>query len=104
MHIIRYKLKSKLKSECLIALLTDLHGHIENVFLDSLKHERPDIIAIAGDFVDSSLMKNNDAINFLRACTEIAFTALSLGNHDYLINSNDLMFMKNMGVHVLDDS
>ena len=104
MNVIRYKLKTKLNSGYLIALLTDLHGHIENSLLDSLKQERPDIIAIAGDLVDSSLMKNNDAIELLRTCTEIAFTVLSLGNHDYLINNNDLMLMKNMGVHVLDDS
>lgn len=104
MRIVRYRVNTAMDTKYTIALISDLHGMFHAEILQSLKSENPDIIAIVGDFVDSSLQDNSEAISFLKECANICFTALSLGNHDYLICENDFHIMKNQGVHVLNDT
>lgn len=94
MRIVRYRVNTAMDTKYTIALISDLHGMFHAEILQSLKSENPDIIAIVGDFVDSSLQDNSEAISFLKECANICFTALSLGNHDYLICENDFHIMK----------
>ena len=104
MNLVQYTINANVKSRHLIALITDLHGKFETNVIRSLKREKPDIIAIAGDFADFSLQDNWASVDFLSECANIGFTAFSLGNHDYLINSSDFVVMQNVGVHLLNDS
>lgn len=88
MKSVHYNIKANVKKCYLIALVTDLHGRDGTDAISLLQKEKPDIIAIVGDLVDSSLQENQSSIDFLKKCTNIGFTVFSLGNHDYHINTS----------------
>ena len=81
-----------------IALLADLHDREFGWITDSLKTHNPDIICIAGDVVHRvDLITDGLVINrtkyvlpFLKACTEIAPTFMSLGNHEWTLYDEDI--------------
>ena len=94
-----------------IALLTDSHNHPMDHVLDSLNRHKPEIICIAGDFVRARLpkrghkMKNSrHARRFLKACAKIAPTYVSLGNHEWMLNSTDLKILASTGVRLLNNT
>ena len=104
MNSVHYTIKANVRKRYMIALVTDLHGRDGTDVISLLQEEKPDIIAIAGDLVDSSLQDNQSSIYFLKKCTKIGFTVFSLGNHDYHINSDDFAIIKDCGVQLLNDT
>lgn len=104
MKSVHYSIKANVIKCYLIALVTDLHGRDGTDVISLLQEEKPDIIAIAGDFVDSSLQENQLSIDFLKKCTNIGFTVFSLGNHDYHINNDDFAVIEDCGVQLLNDT
>ncbi len=112
-----------------IALLTDLHDHPCKGLLPSLKRQRPDLICVAGDFIlgfhpDSrkaadrylkwhqgtapgrlhAVRQIRYALHILAACTKIAPTYVSLGNHEWMFTKAELRFIEKTGVTLLDNS
>ena len=71
MKIVRYRVNTAMDTKYTIALISDLYGMFHAEILQSLKSENPDIIAIVGDFVDSSLQDNSKANSFLKECANI---------------------------------
>ena len=69
-----------------IAHLADLHntqfGEGNRELLDLLKKQKPDIIVITGDLVDSRHTDLEIALNFVREAAKIAPVYLSTGNHE----------------------
>ena len=65
-----------------IALLADLHHHPQKEVIDAVRCIKPDIITIAGDFV------NRSYVSFVREMTVIAPTFIGLGNHDVVYKSS----------------
>ena len=94
-----------------LALLADLHGRDPAPVLASVKAYRPELIAIAGDFIYGShpvddvspLSVQENALPFLQSCAAIAPTFLSLGNHEYMLDSTDLDAIAAKGVTLLDN-
>ena len=96
---------------CSLALLGDLHGKPYQKVTDSLRRRRPDLIAIAGDVINGSppeedrspLVSETNVLPFLEECNSIAPTFLSLGNHEWLLDEEDLSRIRSAGVTVLDN-
>lgn len=103
MKVVEYEIKTDLNSSYVIALVSDLHSNPGFQAIDSIIIRKPDIICITGDFVNTGLKDWPDSIEFLRKCISVSKTYLSLGNHDYLITKDDMAYMINMGVSVLND-
>lgn len=95
-----------------IALLADLHDREFDWITDSLKAHKPNIIAIAGDVVhrvdistDGLVINQTQyVLPFLKACSEIAPTYMSLGNHEWTLCNEDSSVIAETGVTVLDNS
>lgn len=55
MEVVQYKIKANTEKKYIIVLLSDLHSNPCFGLIDILEREVIDIIAISGDFVDTSL-------------------------------------------------
>lgn len=94
-----------------LALLGDLHGRSYVKVIDSLRIHKPQLIAVAGDIIYGKLPKDDisplesqhNVIPFLRSCAEISPTYLSLGNHEWLLDKDDLDRICDTGVILLDN-
>ncbi len=94
-----------------LALLADLHGRPFDAVIRSVVAHKPKIICIAGDILygshpaddQSPLDTQENILPFLRACAAIAPTYLSLGNHEWMLDKDDLAVISNTGVVVLDN-
>ena len=85
MKITRYQIAcEKIEKPMQIALACDLHDNPYQKVVDALKQEAPDLILIPGDLTDDEHINDGaqDPLAFLRACTEIAPTYYSPGNHE----------------------
>lgn len=79
--------------------------------LFSLRSHRPDLICITGDTLyggrpegDASPLETQvNVLPFLRSCAAIAPTFLSLGNHEWMVDQEDLRLLSSTGVTVLDN-
>lgn len=99
-----------------VALISDLHNRKGTEVLKSLEQKKPDIIAISGDIVmglrsdfeglagDMSLIEQQkNVIPFLKSCSEIAPTFVSLGNHEWFLSNDDISAIASTNVCVLDN-
>ena len=94
-----------------LALLGDLHGQPWQEVVNSLRRNRPEVIAIAGDIVYgqspvddlSPLVTQPYILPFLEHCAEIAPSFLSLGNHEWMLDERDLGQIRSTGVRLLDN-
>lgn len=95
-----------------IALLSDLHNADPTPVIASLRTRRPEIIAITGDVLygsrpegdKSPLETQKNVLPFLCSCASIAPTFLSLGNHEWTVDQEDIELLGETGVTVLDNS
>ena len=95
-----------------IALLSDLHDRPCEGVLSSLMRHRPEIICIAGDlFQGFRPWKERTAENYsknvlsvLEACRSVAPVFLSLGNHEWMLSTDDTEWLRSLGCTVLDNS
>ncbi len=103
-----YKLNIPLRT----ALLADLHDRPFGWITRSLIAHKPDIICIAGDtahrfdFSDDRLaiQQTRYVLPFLKACSEIAPTFMSLGNHEWRLCEEDIALLGETGATVLENS
>lgn len=94
-----------------LALLSDLHGRAYQRIISSLKRNAPDLICITGDIIDgmwpeddiSPLDSQTNVLPFLEQCAGIAPAYLSLGNHEHVLDREDLRKLEATGVTVLDN-
>lgn len=95
-----------------LALLGDMHGKPYQMVVNSLRSHHPEIIAIAGDILygghpaddRSPLVAQPYALPFLENCSAVAPTFLSLGNHEWMLDAEDLRQIAATGVTILDNS
>lgn len=74
-----------------IAQFSDFHNADFNgndCILEILKNEKPDIIAITGDLVDSRHTDIEISLDFIRKASEIAPCFYVTGNHEGALNNN----------------
>ena len=93
-----------------IAHISDLHnaeyGKNNEMLIDILKSESPDIIAITGDLIDSNNTDLEVAISFAQQAAKIAPCYFVAGNHEAWIGSQyeELKTsLENVGVTILQD-
>ena len=93
-----------------IAHISDLHnaeyGKNNEMLIDILKSESPDIIAITGDLIDSNNTDLEVAISFAQQAAKIAPCYFVAGNHEAWIGSQyeELRAsLENVGVTILQD-
>lgn len=87
MKISEYKIKNKRFSQKYVfALISDLHTESSLGVIEALKTIRPDYILAAGDIfeplLDKNRNKNQSGYELLAACSGIAPTIFSPGNHE----------------------
>lgn len=94
-----------------LALVSDLHSFPGDEALASLKKQRPELICVTGDFVlgrapreGRKLERSPEAASFLRACAGLAPTFVSLGNHEWMLDREDLEGIKELGAVPLDNA
>ena len=100
-----------------IAVVADLHARKGSEIIQSLKNHKPDLITIPGDFVQKKRPQENgkmldipivafqkNVVPFLTCCSEIAPTFVSLGNHEAVLDEDDLALVESSGVTVLDNT
>ena len=83
--ITRYSVKTNVGTKQLrIAVAADIHDTDNDLILDALSREKPDMILIPGDLMSEKTLCNAEGrgYDFLRACAELAPTYYSLGNHE----------------------
>ena len=94
-----------------VCLLADIHNDPFDEITASLKKQRPDIIAVAGDIL-GTVNRNTDqpiilqpqfSLDFLKTCAQYAPTFFSLGNHEWMLSKKDLEIIRNTGTVVLDN-
>ena len=94
-----------------LALLADVHNTEGTKALSSLARRRPQAILIAGDVIRGELPpegclkieSENQVLPFLQACRAVAPVFLSLGNHEWLLQEEDLSRIRGLGVEILDN-
>lgn len=92
-----------------IVQVSDLHnksfGKDNTVLLRKIENEKPDIIVITGDIVDSRHTDFDVSLRFASACVKIAPTYYVSGNHEHRFDNAEEMFeaLKNVGITVLED-
>ena len=99
----------------LIAHITDYHNRnstvVEKQIIDSLKHEKPNIIVITGDLIDYDRVDVAVALNLVRQLCEIAPVYYVTGNHESNVLLDDVEVftslingLEDVGVTVLRNS
>lgn len=99
-----------------IAVVADLHARDGSEVMQSLKEQKPDLITIPGDLVQKKRPQENgkmldipivtfqkNVMPFLSRCVDIAPTFISLGNHEAVLDEEDLALVKSSGAIVLDN-
>lgn len=94
-----------------LALLSDLHNADPAPVIASLRDHAPSLICITGDVLyggrpeddTSPVTSQANVLPFLRSCASIAPTFLSLGNHEWMVDAEDLRLLSSTGVTVLDN-
>lgn len=89
-----------------IAHISDLHNKdFGNSLINKIKKEKPNIIVITGDIIDSNNTNIDIALDFAKDCISITNTFYVSGNHEYNSNEYDLLKEKliEIGVIVLDN-
>ena len=95
-----------------LAHLSDLHNRDYRPVERSLLRHKPELICITGDIIYGTTPENDvsplaaqpNALGLLSACAEIAPTYISLGNHEWMLDEEDLESMRSTGAIVLDNS
>ena len=94
------------------ALLADTHNQDMDTVLESLRRHPPELILLAGDFLYAAppaapgrlkMHESRNALELLGACAALAPTFVSLGNHEWMLNEQDLALLADTGVTVLDN-
>lgn len=94
-----------------LALLSDLHNADPAPVISFLRSHRPSLICITGDVLYggrpegdvSPLETQTNVLPFLRSCASTSPTYLSLGNHEWMADAEDLRLLSSTGVIVLDN-
>lgn len=96
---------------CKLALIADSHDKLVPGLRQSLEKNQPDMICIAGDFIyghpPSNGLKMNESSNamqLIEECVSFAWTCISFGNHEWLLNEKDIEIIKSIGAVVLDNN
>ncbi len=101
----------RIKTPVRICLLADIHERPFGEITASLRKHKPDIIAVAGDILDSVRMDTTVpvmkrtvyALDFLKMCAGYAPTFFSPGNHEWMLSEQDYQIIRSAGVTVLDN-
>ena len=104
MRITQYEIRSAaIGNPLTFALLTDLHSRIPDRLYTEIRKKSPDIIAIAGDFIDGSASEAPHMLEFLSGLASLCPCYYSTGNHE-LFTDRDKELVRRTGTVLLDDS
>lgn len=101
-------------TELRIIQISDLHnqffGFDQKLLLDKIAEQRPDMITVTGDTIDSVHTNYTLALEFMQRAAEIAPTYFITGNHEKWLIQKDSRYesfvdsMEQAGVIMLDDT
>lgn len=107
-----YDVDLNLERELTIVQVSDLHNQVfginEQMLLGRIEEEKPDMIVVTGDVVDSYHTSFSIALDFMRGAVKIAPVYYVSGNHELRFSQEELNSffeaMQEMGVIILDDT
>lgn len=86
-EVVRYEVETELEGSLRIVQLTDLHGVVygdeNDMLIDLVAAEAPDLILMTGDMVDRDAENADVVCALIRALSEIAPVYYGYGNHEY---------------------
>ena len=92
-----------------IIQISDYHNNRSNIIHKDIKkiikEEKPDIVVITGDFVDSNITDVKEALNLIKNINDYSKIYYVSGNHEAVIGEYDDLIngMKKLGVTILDN-
>ena len=93
-----------------IAVCSDFHDRPIREIAASLERNRPAVICVPGDFVNAKRRTQEHVVSnaanilpFFRMCTSLAPTFVSLGNHEWMLDPEDLELLRSTGALLLDN-
>ncbi len=105
MEITKYNITSnKISKNLKVALVADVHGEREELVLEALIQEKPEIIAVCGDLVSRKKVKSKKALDFLKASSDIAKTYYIFGNHERILKYPTVKEIEDTGAVFLDNN
>lgn len=95
-----------------LALLSDTHNTDPKPILASLQKHQPQLIAITGDLWvcykpqgdELTIHEQKNVISLVSGCTDIAPTYISLGNHEWMVGSEEIALLESTGAVVMDNT
>ena len=107
---VRYEVETDLEAPIRIVQLTDLHGHVfgekNEILIQIVSEDRPDLILMTGDMVDRDDENADVACDLIRELVQIAPVYYAYGNHEYAwMNTNGESLtpvLEEAGAKVLD--
>ena len=93
-----------------IVHLSDLHnkefGRDQQHLVAIIEGQKPDLIAITGDIIDSRRYNTEPVLELVRRCTQIAPTYFVTGNHEWRLKKLEVLkeLLEENGVHILQDA
>ena len=104
MKITNYTIDRKLNKEYKILFLSDFHDRKYEKMKPLIESLNFDFIVITGDLVDTKIKESKNAISFLKYLLSFNKNIYySLGNHEYLFDNEDIEYLKDLGINVLNN-
>ncbi len=101
MVVTDYRVAADVFKPLTIAVIADLHDRSWEAIYESMASRNPDVIAIPGDLISTTLTDN--CLSFLASCASIAPTFYSMGNHESRLGTGDIIAIRKTGGVLLDD-
>lgn len=108
MKVVSYEIESeKVSNDFRMVLITDLHscdyGKQQNILLDEIQRQEPDLVLLGGDIIDDELPREN-AKEFLAAISEQYPCFYVSGNHEIRTREIDSIkkLIRSYGITVLE--
>lgn len=106
----QYKTKKLQQKSYKIIQISDFHNKknakTNKKLINIVSKEKPDIIAITGDFIDSFSMNTEISLNLAKQLVKIAPVYYVTGNHEHADEEKLYSFqdkLMNAGVHIMDN-
>ena len=92
--------KLNMREDMKVVILSDLHGKIygnnNDILLESIKKEKPDVILISGDMLVGKIgEEHKDTVSFCTRLPKIAPCYYSLGNHEQRMKEDTYLYGEN---------
>ncbi len=103
MKITIYSISADIEKDIKAVFVSDLHGFNNEIVINEIKNQKPDIVLVPGDFIHNN-ENYREGIEFLKCASQICPTFCSVGNHELRYVGDISTLVKETGAILLDNS